>query len=197
MENASKALIIIGEVLIAVLILSLLVGVFSAFGNFSAEMHNHMAESQKIEFNSHFINMENRINITAQEVATIINYVKQVNDEKELDYNTRTSSEYYTTVYLYGVNGKNKVDVFNSSSFIDTADEYNNNLQNLLAEFISNNNIYYFSCKADVTKNGEKLNIDYTKNSDDIVYNENTGLITSISFHRIDYDIINVLTYSK
>lgn len=207
MDNASKALIIAGEVLIAILVLSLMAAIFISFGKFSAEMHEHMTESQRTEFNSHFLSMEYRINITSQEIATVINYVKQINDERELNYNTRADSEYYTTVSLDGViidGGAKKInDIFDHSSFIDSADDYNNNLQNILSKFIKENNAFYFSCNSTVTKAGDGLKIDNEEynadgtSSRDIVYNKKTGLINKITFHRIEPDIINVLTYKR
>ncbi len=196
MDNASKALIIAGEVFIGILVLSLMVAVFVLFGNFSAQMHDNMTKSQRTEFNSHFLSMEYRINITAQEIVTLVNYVKQINDARELDYDTRTSSDYYTTVLIDGV------DVFNHSTFVNTAEQYNNELQNKLANFIKNNNTYYFSCNAKVKKDGENLKTEYKDYSDeytseDIVYNRNTGLVNKIVFHKIDPSIMNVLTYNR
>ncbi len=208
MDNASKALIIVGEVLIAILVLSLMVAVFISFGNFSAKMHEHMTESQITEFNSHFLSMEHRVNITAQEIATIINYTKQLNDKRELDYNTRVDSEYYTTIALYGVviNGgtKNIEDVFKHSSFVNSADDYNNNLQSILAKFIKENNTYYFSCNATIKKYKDKdteLEIEYEDyydngtTSKDIIYNKKTGLINKIIFRKTP--IIDILNYDK
>ena len=192
MDNASKALIIVGEILLGILLLSLMVAVFILFGNFSAEMHKHMTESQRTEFNSNFLSLEYRTNIKAQEIVTLINYVKQSNDAKELEYNTRTESDYYTTVWIDGA------DVFNSSAFVNTADQYNNELKSKLDNFIKNNNTYYFSCNATIKKNGSNLKTEYKEYSDeytseDIVYNRNTGLINKIVFHKIDPSIANVL----
>ena len=92
MENASKALIIAGEVLIAVLVITFMVSLFVTFGNFSANIHEKLSNEQVIKFNNNFTIYEGRINITAQEIVTAINFAKQANDARELDYDTMTSS---------------------------------------------------------------------------------------------------------
>ena len=184
MENASNALIIAGEILIAVLVISLFAYIVVQFGNFSTQMHEEMAESQVVTFNSNFTKYSYRANITAQEIATAINFAKQANDNKDLDWND--TSEYYTTVYIDGKN------VFNSSSYIKNRDEYNNNdkINEVILKFIKDNNTKYFSCNASLEKRGSKIN---KKTYDsDIHYNEKTALINRIDFHSISTGIINV-----
>ena len=73
MENASKALIIAGEVLIGVLILTLASFVITQFGSFSRNLNNQMSETEIRSFNVNFTNFSGRANISMQEVATIIN----------------------------------------------------------------------------------------------------------------------------
>ena len=110
MENASKALIIAGEILIALMVIALMVYIFSAFGNFSANMHKSMVESQISEFNNNFFIYENRTNITATEIVSIINFAKQANDSRELSRN-EIESDYYIRVYI------DNIDVFNNEKF--------------------------------------------------------------------------------
>ena len=184
MENASNALIMAGEILIAVLVISLFAYIVVQFGNFSTQMHQEMTESQVTSFNNNFTIYSYRTNITAQEIATVINFAKQSNDDKDLGWND--SSEYYTTVYIDGQN------VFNSSRYIKNIDEYNNNdkIDEVIKLFIKDNNTKYFSCNASLEKKGSGLN---QKNYDgDIHYNENTSLVNRIDFHSINTDIINV-----
>ena len=148
MENASKALIIAGEVLIAVLVLSLMASIFLAFGNFSTNMHAKMSRVEIQQFNSHFYAFEGRENITAQEIVTIINFAKKANDSRELEYNTRKSSEYYTTVTIDGK------DVFEHADFVNNQDKYDNKLPDILNEFMKNNNFNYFKCKSILVHEG-------------------------------------------
>ncbi len=159
MENASKALIIAGETLIAILILTLMVSMFLAFGNFSKNMEQRLQISQIQSFNGHFQILENRDNITAQEIVSVINFAKKANDDRQLDYNTRTSSEYYTTVTI------DDKDVFNNSDYVKSASQYND-LGKILDKFLKENNAYLFSCEGTTV-------------------NENTGLVNNISFKKV------------
>lgn len=99
MENASKALIMAGEILIALIVLSIISVVTISFGKHSKEMHKKMADQQNQQFNNNFLIYSNRTNITAQEIVTIINYAKIKNDERGLAWNDYTN-EYYVEVYI-------------------------------------------------------------------------------------------------
>ena len=81
MDNASNALIMAAEILIAILVLSLIVTVNVLFGSYSRSVNDQIAESKDAAFNSHFYNYLNRANISAAEVASIINFSKITNDE--------------------------------------------------------------------------------------------------------------------
>ena len=80
MENASKALIMAGEILIAVLVLSLAGVLIVRFGKFSSETNSKLVQNKTDEFNNKFYSLSGRINITADEIASLINYVKENND---------------------------------------------------------------------------------------------------------------------
>ena len=99
MENASKALLMAGGVLIGILILSLAAYLFVDFGSTSAEIHRQNEEKQITEFNSKFTSYEgyytvaeqgNKIwQITIYDIITLVGYAKEnnkyyeeVNDEK-------------------------------------------------------------------------------------------------------------------
>ena len=181
MENTSNALIIAGEILIAVLILSLFAYIVVQFGTFSSQMHKEMVDSQITSFNNNFTIYSYRTNITAQEIATVINFAKQSNDSKELNWND--SSDYYVEVYIDGQN------VFNSSKYIKNQDEYENNnkVDEVIRTFIKENNIKYFSCNA-LIKSGNKVEL----NENDIIFNNTTSQVKRIEFHSIDISKKNI-----
>ncbi len=186
MENASKALIIAGEVLIALLVITMMVLIFTAFGSFSNNMHTKMVEAQAAEFNNRFYSFSHRSDITAQEIVTIINYAKQANDARQIDYNNRTESEYYTTVLI---NGK---DFFGSSEYIDEDEEYKD-ISKKTIEFLEKNQQFYFRCNKIVTKApGGGIHVENDDDETDILIGKDTGLVTKINFHKIDSSIITV-----
>lgn len=169
MENASKALIIAGEVLIGVLVLTLMIYIFSAFGNFSANMNKKIDEAQITEFNDHFFTYENRDNITATEIATVINFAKQSNDSRELKQDD--SSEFYIRVYI-SENNRDFKDFFKDKDYVKDENDYKKELNKILNNFIKENNIYYFSCKGiDHDKNTKLVNKIYFTNTGKKIYN--------------------------
>lgn len=79
MENASKALLIAAEVLIAMLVVSMFTILFSTVADYS-EKYAITKESQEIEaFNTQFTNYTKEEEITAQDVVSVINLAKYYN----------------------------------------------------------------------------------------------------------------------
>lgn len=79
MENASKALIIAAEIMIGVLLLTILVVAFRAYGNFSDVINQNIETKTASEFNTKFEIYNGRKDLTAQDVITIGNLAKEYN----------------------------------------------------------------------------------------------------------------------
>lgn len=79
MENASKALIMAGSVLIGILIMSLAVYLFVDFGTTSAQINEQNAQTQITQFNSKFTSYQNRNDITIYDIITLAAYAKENN----------------------------------------------------------------------------------------------------------------------
>ena len=169
MENASKALIIAGEILIGILILSLASYMIIQFGNFSKNMNEQMSATEIRSFNVKFTNFSGRSNISMQEIATIVNFAKQSNNK----YNVSPGDAYYVDVKIDG------------SSVLD--DSVNQFLE-------ENNNTIYYSCNIVLsqievqTLDDNLISIRAKRNyiDNDITYNEATQLVNMINFHKID-----------
>lgn len=80
MENASKALIMAGGVLIGILIISLAVYLFTDFGSTSAQINAQNSQKQITEFNSKFTVYEGNDNITIYDIITLAGYAKENNE---------------------------------------------------------------------------------------------------------------------
>ena len=80
MENASKALLIAGGVLIAILLLSLFAYITRQMGDSTAGIYSMLSQHEISEFNQQFINFEDR-DLTAQDVATLINLARDSNEK--------------------------------------------------------------------------------------------------------------------
>lgn len=79
MENASKALLIAGGVLIAVLVLSL--GVYFArnISDSASKIYSNLDDTERTEFNQQFLIYEDKDDLTVADVATIINLANDSN----------------------------------------------------------------------------------------------------------------------
>lgn len=80
MENASKALIIAGGVLIAILLLTLFTYLFSKMATGTSKIYDMMEQSEIAEFNQKFLNYKGKRDLTVQDVVTIINLAKDGTD---------------------------------------------------------------------------------------------------------------------
>ena len=81
MENASKALIMAGGVLIGVLILSLMVYLFISFGANSKEIYDRIEDNQLLQFNANFNIYEGRNNLTIHQVVSVASLAKENNEK--------------------------------------------------------------------------------------------------------------------
>ena len=179
MENASKALIIAGEILIGILILSLASYMVILFGNFSKNMNEQMSATEIRSFNVKFSNFSGRSNISMQEIATIVNFAKQSNSNYGVSL--ENPGPYFVDVKINGV------------SILDKS------INTLLED---NKNTIYYSCNIELSQieieNSEdgKIIIKAKRNykNSDITYNEGTGLVNMINFHLInDTDYANAI----
>ena len=79
MENATKALIIAGEILIGILILALLVFIAIRLSEPADIYHREVSRVEVDKFNSYFTKFGVRQDITPQEVVSAINYAREYN----------------------------------------------------------------------------------------------------------------------
>ena len=93
MENASKALLIAGGVLIAILLLTLFSYLFSHMASSTSSIYDTIEKHEISEFNQQFFNYEGRgvssriSPLTIQDVATLINLAQD--SEKNSKFRTK------------------------------------------------------------------------------------------------------------
>ena len=92
MENASKALIMAGTILISVMVLSTAVMLVRMFGNFGNETAEKLEEHKLNEFNNQFIKFVNT-KVTAHDIITLANLADQNNRDLLEDPNKMTPTE--------------------------------------------------------------------------------------------------------
>ena len=102
MENASKALLIAGGVLLAIMIISLGVYLFANFGGITAQIGQNVEESQISKFNSQFITNVGKKNVTIYDIVSMANLATQNNQQYGFQKQESLGNNYYIAVILQG-----------------------------------------------------------------------------------------------
>lgn len=103
MENASKALIMTASILIGVIILSIGVYLFTAFGGTSKEIQEQVDSRVLAEFNNNFLKYQGNIRCTIHDIVNLAKFVQKTNEQMEID----TSNDFYIKVFLGAKNDSN------------------------------------------------------------------------------------------
>ena len=85
MENASQALIIAGTILIAMIVLSVGVYLVANYSRVGESYEQTQIATEITKFNANFLKFAERTDITAQEIATLYNFVKNYNTNNDPD----------------------------------------------------------------------------------------------------------------
>lgn len=83
MENASKALLMAGGVLLAIMVLSLGILLFTSFGGTSSQIHDNIEGNQTTQFNSQFTSYVGKDNVTIHDVVSMAKLATQNNQNYE------------------------------------------------------------------------------------------------------------------
>lgn len=196
MDNASKALIMAGEILIAMLVVGMIVYAITKFGKFSSNMNKQISQNKQIVFNANFLKYQGRIDITADEIVTAINFAKNSNDSNELylrENQTDYSDDDKNSPYFVKVN----LIIENDSTYNGGVwDKVNsNNYNKWLTDFLNKYNENYFSCNIGEIKQNPidnsllkkdfiEITTSIDKNEDKAfgISNDSGGLVTQITF---------------
>lgn len=146
MENASKALLIAGGVLLVILLLTLMTYLFGNLAENSARIYQKFEDQKILEFNQQFLNYDKR-------GTTIVGY----EDDGTPIYNPLTIQEVATLINLAQDNNKNPkyattIAIYKDSSDLATVD-YNDWLNN------NKTSTDTYNCKVHI--NDSTLVVDY------------------------------------
>lgn len=149
MENASKALLMAGGILIALLVIGALVLMFNQIGIYGKSQDDIKKNLQISEFNKDFERYMDDIGIDGTDIISLINKVIDYNNkakkggvENSVDYNIKMSitiSGLESFNSKYGYNGSNSEKLFKKDIYVIGNDynKLNNELKNELEDFIS------------------------------------------------------------
>ncbi len=127
MENASKALIMAGGVLIGILILSLAVYLFIDFGGKASVIHDRITSNQLTQFNAQFNVYVGRKDVTIYQIISLVNLAKENHEEHKSD--GVYESDYKIEILIDGIN-KTSIDEDDKLTLITT----NNDVESSIDE---------------------------------------------------------------
>jgi len=95
MENASKALLIAGAALLAMMILGTGIMLYNSYSNTAKQYTNKISINEITKFNSNFEIFEGREDITAQDIVSLINMVDEYNKKTYIDITIKVNAKEY------------------------------------------------------------------------------------------------------
>lgn len=99
MENASKALLIAGGMLLFMLVLSFAVYLFRRVGFQSSEFYSEMRESDVSEFNQQFFKYDGKNDLTIQDVVSVINLARNSDQNQKIAVKVKIDLELKSTKF--------------------------------------------------------------------------------------------------
>lgn len=125
MENASKALIMAVSIILGIMIITFLCFVFGMLKNYNSKNIVKIEETETASFNKEFFkyyeNGKDAIKVTAHDIISISNFVKENN--LKYDVKEATQNSYYVTIDVYTKSEK----IYNFEKI--NQDEYTNFLE--------------------------------------------------------------------
>lgn len=183
MENASKALIMAGGILIAVFILSLAVYLFRGGIQLSSGYEAKLSEEELKKYNSAFTACSSKEYVLANEVASIANKIYSINSKEKED-----GGSYFISLEIKSGSGNKVNPKYTLDENIEKNTIKNGTKKENLEEFIkkysdtdvdvnNNNKIIYknkFSCSLEYYSNGKVKKVIFYA----IKYNKDTKWFT-------------------
>ena len=186
MENASKALLIAGGVLISLIVVSGFILAMRYMGDFQTANQNAKLEQQTLEFNSAYESY-NRDNIRGNDIVSLMNRVS--------DYNTRKVSEGYTKMQVTFTISQDIIDnniCFESPSVLVTRTTYTEDEIDEIVGIPDSNNAG-FSVRGIENKYGQKYASQLASEIDNIRTLKNSHKSSS----EIDEEFANMYRFPK
>lgn len=152
MENASKALLMAGGVLIGILVLSLIAYLFIYFGSQSQDFRDTMNQKQLTKYNAQYTIYDSRSNLTIYDVVTAINVAFENNVKHMYDSN-------YNTEHFVSVKVDNIEKAKPNPADNDTVKKHTDAINDLIQENRDNKYI----CNVGFYENGKISNVKFTK----------------------------------
>lgn len=156
MENASKALIMSGSILIGVIILSIATYLFATFGSHSKEIQEQVDARVIAEFNNNFTKYQGNIRCTIHDIVNCAKFAQKVNEQMDV----QDGSDFYIHVYLQNNNPKELTTNYSEEGTRKWTDLIS---KNLIGNYTDDNgnpktDTKYYTCEDVQFENGQQSN---------------------------------------
>lgn len=121
MENASKALIMAGGMLIGIIIISIGVYLLAVYGGTSKNIQDQLDARVLAEFNNNFLKYQGSDKCTIHDIVSLASFAKKNNQDLGLA-DTDKNNDYYVSVYITKI--KDSYNKKNLSSSTIGEDDY-------------------------------------------------------------------------
>ena len=154
MENASKALLMAGSVLLAIMIVSLAMYLYANFYEETSQIEGNIEESQVMQFNNQFTKYENNNKVTIYEVLSMANLATQNNKQYQFEKQTATGDNYYISVFL---EGKGYIEYGLSDLEKNIQNTYNGYITEQVSNITASTGLKYYKVQAEISSTTQRV----------------------------------------
>ena len=148
MENASKALLMAGSVLLAIMVISLAMYLFANFYQETSQIEGNVEESQIMQFNNQFTKYEGNNQVTIYEVLSMANLATQNNKQYQYEKQEATGENSYISVFL---EGKGYIEGATNITEQDIQERYNSYITEQVNNITHSIGLTYYDVLVDIS----------------------------------------------
>ena len=154
MDNASKALLMAGSVLLAIMVISLAMYLFANFYQETSQIEGNVEESQIMQFNNQFTKYEGNNQVTIYEVLSMANLATQNNKQYQYEKQEATGENSYISVFL---DGKGYIEGGSSDLEKDIQERYSSYITEQLNHITHTTGLTYYTVTVDISPTTQRV----------------------------------------
>ena len=154
MDNASKALLMAGSVLLAIMIISLAMYLFANFHQATSQIEGNVEESQVMQFNNQFTKYESNNQVTIYEVLSMANLATQNNKQYQYEKQFAKGENSYISVFL---DGKGCIEGGSSDLEKDIQERYSSYITEQLNHITHTTGLTYYKVTVDISPTTQRV----------------------------------------
>ena len=154
MDNASKALLMAGSVLLSIMIITLAMYLFANFHQATSQIEGNVEESQVMQFNNQFTKYESNNQVTIYEVLSMANLATQNNKQYQYEKQLATGENSYISVFL---DGKGNIEGGSSDLEKDIQERYSSYITEQLNHITHTTGLTYYEVTVDISPTTQRV----------------------------------------